>query len=564
MKQIDRYQYNPKDMLGMGTTGTVVKAIDAKKNQYAIRIIKKNSITDDEGLQSALLDEMKLMQQLKHPQIVQLVEVIQTDNNYYVVMELCKQDLQTYLQQVHKLPESECIKLLIDILRGFTELISHGIIHRGLKLTNIMLTDKGYKLADCGLTKCMENFKKDQLLKDQDFKFHSPQVLQNSKYTSKCDIWSIGMILYNALYGYTPWSGAKIEQLLHNIEHKWLDFPDDQTSVSDEMKQFIEGCLTIEEANRMNWDEIFKNKLVKDYFKNYQTHIKEEQIKFLMNELRQKIVKQNLNISYLFQEFDQNGDQTLQFSELVQLLHTIDKNLSRQDCQVIFKKLDLDGDKSVSLEEFEKWITDNNTKMAVISKVKGRQNQRNSATKQITSLKNIQNNPVKHKDINPQGLTITQQSILNQSQSTPHLNQMPIQAYMFDPDKIIQKLQLTIQRYNINVHDLFSKFDQDFDSLLSFQEFAQLLIKIQRNAQPQEFQAVFKIFDLNDDNFISFIEFRQILNLYQQNNQKLDSYFFNTGYQYSQYNNQISPFQQMGTMSYNIYQKQNKTYPDML
>ena len=36
---------------------------------------------------------------------------------------------------------------MIDILRGFTELISHGIIHRGLKLTNIMLTDKGYKLA---------------------------------------------------------------------------------------------------------------------------------------------------------------------------------------------------------------------------------------------------------------------------------------------------------------------------------------------------------------------------------------------------------------------------------
>lgn len=48
---------------------------------------------------------------------------------------------------------------------------------------------------------------------------------------------------------------------------------------------------------------------------------------------------------------------------------------------MIFKKLDLDGDKSVSLEEFEKWITDNNTKMAIISKVKGRQNQRNSATK---------------------------------------------------------------------------------------------------------------------------------------------------------------------------------------
>ncbi|CAD8083510.1 unnamed protein product [Paramecium primaurelia] len=563
MKQIDKYSYNPKDLLGMGSTGTVVKAIDAKKNQYALRIIKKNSITDDEGLQCALLDEIKLMQQLKHPKIVQLVEVIQTDNNYYVVMEHCKQDLQTYLQQVHKLPESECIKLLIDILQGFTELIKHGIIHRGLKLTNIMLTDKGYKLADCGLSKCMENFKTDQSRKDEDFKFHSPQVLANSKYTSKCDIWSIGMILYNVLYGYTAWSGARIEQLLHNIEHKLLDFPDDQTSVSDDMKQFIEGCLTMEEAERMNWDEVFKHKLVKDNFKDYQAHIKEEQIKFLMNELRQKIIKQSLNIRTLFQEFDENGDQTLQFSELVQLLHTIDQTLSRQDCQVIFKKLDLDGDHSVSLEEFEKWITDNNTKMAVISKVKGRQNQRVVSNKQIPSLKNIQNNPGKQKDMDPRNQYMTQQPMLGQSQSTPHMNQMTILPNNFDPDITISKLQLTIQRFNINVHDLFQKFDQDLDGLLNFQEFAQLLIKIQRNAQPQELHAIFKIFDLNDDNFISFIEFRQILNLYQEKNQKQEAKFFNTGYQVPQYKIQQGPIQQMGTMG-QLYQTRNSLYPEML
>ncbi|CAK60939.1 unnamed protein product (macronuclear) [Paramecium tetraurelia] len=564
MKQIDKYQYNPKDLLGMGSTGTVVKAIDNKKNQYALRIIKKNSITDDEGLLCALLDEIRLMQQLKHPKIVQLVEVIQTDNNYYVVMELCKQDLQSHLQQVHKMPESECIKLLIDLLEGFTELINHGIVHRGLKLTNIMLTDKGYKLADCGLTKCLENFKKEQSHKDEDFKFHSPQVLLNSKYTNKCDIWSIGMILYNALYGYTAWSGSRIEQLLHNIEHKLLDFPDDQTSVSDDMKQFIEGCLTMEEAERMNWDEVFKHRLVKDYFKNYKAHIKEEQIKFLMNELRQKIIKQNLNISSLFQEFDENGDKTLQFSELVQLLHTIDKTLSRQDCQVIFKKLDLDGDQSVSLEEFEKWITDNNTKMAVVSKVKGRQNQRNSVSKKMPSLTNIQNNPGKQKDMDFRGIQAPYQPTLGQSQSTPFINQMPIQTQVFDPERLIEKLQLTIQRYNINVHDLFQKFDCDFDGLLSFQEFAQVLIKIQRNVQPQELQAVFRIFDLNDDNFISFIEFRQILNLYQEKSQKQESKFFSSGYQIPQYNNQVSPFQQMGTMPYQTYQAKTPTYTDLL
>ncbi|CAD8115809.1 unnamed protein product [Paramecium sonneborni] len=562
MKYIEKYQYNPEDIIGMGSTGTVVKAFDAKKNQYALKIIKKNVITADEGQQLALLDEIKLIQQLKHPKIVQLIEVIQTDNNYYVVMELCKQDLQTYLQQVHKLPESECIKLLVDLLEGFTDLINHGIIHRGLKLTNIMQTDKGYKISDCGLTKCLE-MKNDQSHQDVDFKFYSPQVLSKSKYTSKCDIWSIGMIMYNVLYGYPAWSGSKIEYLLHNIEHKFLDFPNEQTSISYDLKKFIEGCLAMEEAERMDWDDVFKHDLVKDYFKNYQTQIKEQKIKFLMNELRQKIIKQNLNINSLFYEFDENGDQTLQFSELVQLLHTIDSTLSRQDCQIIFKKLDLDGDQTVSLEEFEKWITNNNSKMAVISKVKGRQNQRNQYNKQMPSLKNIQNQPGRQNEMDFRNLQNTQYPFLGQSQSTPHISYMPIQAQIFDPEKIIIKLQQVIQRYNINVHDLFQKFDYDFDGLLSFSEFAQLIIKINRNAQPQEIQTVFKIFDLNSDNFISFIEFRQILNLYQEKNKKLEGRYFYSDYKIPQQNINNSPFYQMGNISYQQYQIRNQTQPDM-
>lgn len=67
------------------------------------------------------------------------------------------------------MPETECLKLLVDILKGFTELIQHGVMHRALKLSNILLKDGSYKLSgnflnnflDCGFQKCFENFKKD-------------------------------------------------------------------------------------------------------------------------------------------------------------------------------------------------------------------------------------------------------------------------------------------------------------------------------------------------------------------------------------------------------------------
>lgn len=98
-----------------------------------------------------------------------------------------------------------------------------------------------------------------------------------------------------------------------------------------------------------------------------------------MNDIRQKIIKQNLDIIKLFNELDRNGDKTLEFSEFVVLLHKIDKTMSRQDCQLVFKKLDLDGDKNISFDEFSKWLTDNNTKMTLLSgKFKGnRKSQRN-------------------------------------------------------------------------------------------------------------------------------------------------------------------------------------------
>lgn len=79
------------------------------------------------------------------------------------------------------------------------------------------------------------------------------------------------MIMYNVIYGYTPWFGRKVEELIHNIQHSLLDFPDTQVKLSNEFKSFIEGCLAVDEEERFNWDEVFKHKLVAEHFKNYKT-----------------------------------------------------------------------------------------------------------------------------------------------------------------------------------------------------------------------------------------------------------------------------------------------------
>ena len=101
------------------------------------------------------------------------------------------------------------MKFLIDVLKGFIHLIKHGIIHRDLKPANILIhkevriyLSQTYKLADFGFAKAVDNFKKDMMQSMVGTPLYmSPQILDHKRYNSKTDVWSIGFIFYEALFG---------------------------------------------------------------------------------------------------------------------------------------------------------------------------------------------------------------------------------------------------------------------------------------------------------------------------------------------------------------------------
>lgn len=96
---------------------------------------------------------------MKHPNVVHLIEVLQTANSLYIVTEFCKDgDLRQLLAKKKKLNENEALNIFMQLVEGFKELNKHGVIHRDLKPANILLNNGVYKLADFGFARFVENF----------------------------------------------------------------------------------------------------------------------------------------------------------------------------------------------------------------------------------------------------------------------------------------------------------------------------------------------------------------------------------------------------------------------
>lgn len=131
--------------------------------------------------------------------------------------------------------EVQACKHMRQILRGYRELERLKIVHRDLKPANILTKGNCLKIADFGMSKLQEG---GELLRSHVGTpyYMSPQVLQSIHYTSKCDIWSLGVILYELLFGTLPWMGKNEEGLLTAIMTQSLYFP---TPVSEGVKGIL-------------------------------------------------------------------------------------------------------------------------------------------------------------------------------------------------------------------------------------------------------------------------------------------------------------------------------------
>ena len=271
-KMIDHYSFNSQAKLGEGSFSKVYLGKNEENGQpVAVKVVNFTTVMNDYIL-SLLKNEILVMKKLVHPNIVQLYEVCITNNNIYIMTEFCNEgDLSGYLKSKKSLTENEAIRIMGDIVNGFKEMCKHGAIHRDMKPANVFIHNGTFKLGDFGFAKGFTSYEQAMSVSLVGTPMYmSPQCLQRQSYTSKNDIWSIGVIFYEMLVGKTPWPAMNHLELLHSITKRKVVFPPN-VQVSKLSKEFIIKALQVKEEHRWSWAEIFSHPL---FQKNEGTAVK--------------------------------------------------------------------------------------------------------------------------------------------------------------------------------------------------------------------------------------------------------------------------------------------------
>ncbi|CAF2050694.1 unnamed protein product [Rotaria magnacalcarata] len=247
-------RFDFKQTLGKGTYGKVKLAVDKRNNeQVAIKTIKKSRIENPHDL-ARIRREIDFMTSLNHPNIIKIKEVYESREKIILVMEYASGgELYDYLNRRKRIPESQARSIFRQIVSAVHFLHKNHIVHRDLKLENILIDYKGdIKLADFGLS---NSWSHRQLLHTfcGSPLYASPEIVSGTPYKGpEVDCWSLGVLLYTLIFGTMPFQGGDYNRLVRNITSGNFIQPREQSDALN----LIHKCLTVSSRKRFNIDDI--------------------------------------------------------------------------------------------------------------------------------------------------------------------------------------------------------------------------------------------------------------------------------------------------------------------
>lgn len=251
--------------LGAGSFGVVRQARKLSSGEnLAIKILLKKALKGSDVQLQMLYDELSILQMLNHPNIVNFKDWFESKDKFYIVTQLATGgELFDRILSRGNFTEEDAVKIIVQILDGVEYIHSKNIVHRDLKPENVLYIDKTddskLVIADFGIAKKLKN-SNDLIIKSAgSLGYVAPEVLTVNGHGKPCDIWSIGVITYTLLSGYSAFIAESVEGFLEECTsgrypvkfHKpyW-------DNISDDAKNFILRCLILDPSQRPTATEL--------------------------------------------------------------------------------------------------------------------------------------------------------------------------------------------------------------------------------------------------------------------------------------------------------------------
>ena len=272
--------------LGSGSFGRVFLVSHNETNKlFALKVIDKRKLLMSYGKLDIIYNEINIHSKLEHENIIKLYNFNEDNENINIIMEYAPNgnlyDLIT--KEKTGFNEYKAFEYFIQVVNAVYYLHNNNIIHRDIKPENILIgEDNKIKLCDFGWAKELTLENRSTFCGTVEYM--APEIVGSENYDYGVDIWSLGILLYELLYGHSPFKANNTKNVILNIKSHELTYDDTNKTVSKSCKDLIQKLLNNNPQKRYKIKDILEHPFVKKYQEKYLFSFKKKSSKNLINE----------------------------------------------------------------------------------------------------------------------------------------------------------------------------------------------------------------------------------------------------------------------------------------
>ena len=206
-------RYRIGGLLGRGGMGEVYRADDLKLKQAVALKFLPESLTTNGAALARFYREVSVARQISHRHVCRVYDVAEYDGQHFISMEFVRgEELSSLLKRIGRLPQDKAVDVARQLCGGLSAVHERGVLHRDLKPANIMLDEHGeVRITDFGIAALTSELDKREVSGTP--AYMSPEQLEGHELTTKSDIYSLGLVLYEVFTGKKAFEASNMQEL---------------------------------------------------------------------------------------------------------------------------------------------------------------------------------------------------------------------------------------------------------------------------------------------------------------------------------------------------------------